>query len=350
MYGCAKSTTSTCFHIGLRAVVALESYYIQQPKVDVTPKEIQEKKRFYPYFKNCVGEIDGTHIRVKVPNKDTSRYRGRKGYPTINVLAACSFDLKFTYVLTGWEGTASDSRIVKDALKRDNKLLIPRGRYCLVDADLPHTLELMTPYRGVRATMTKRATDGSANPDAAAFRTKKISNYDQLVMLFSDDGASGSKAETAKEKNIPLSKSIEIKIEKVTDVDKLMENNEVILDNKHKDDDDDIQIVSATDVSPDESSKAKKLKKKLERKLQDEDEVVAEPQPQPQPESFEHNIVQTFKEIVDVMREGNKSHDYTGGEIEKELELMWLDAMNLQMLSYICRVIKSTLIPFLVLQ
>ena len=130
MYGCAKSTTSTCFHIGLRAVVALESYYIQQPKVDVTPKEIQEKKRFYPYFKNCVGAIDGTHVRVKVPNRDAPRYRGRKGYPNINVLAACSFDLKFTYVLTGWEGTASDSRIVKDALKRDDKLLIPRGNFC----------------------------------------------------------------------------------------------------------------------------------------------------------------------------------------------------------------------------
>ena len=129
IYGRAKSTTSRCFHKVLRAVVALETYYIQQPKGDVVPKEIQEKKRFYPYFKNCVGAIDGTHVRVKVPNRDAPRYRGRKGYPTINVLAACSFDLKFTYVLTGWEGTASDSRIVKDALKRDDKLLIPRGNF-----------------------------------------------------------------------------------------------------------------------------------------------------------------------------------------------------------------------------
>nr|KAJ0203101.1 hypothetical protein LSAT_V11C500239260 [Lactuca sativa] len=142
--------TQGCIYRVLRSVVALESYYIQQPKGDVVPKEIQEKKRFYPYFKNGVWEINGTHVRVKVPNKDVARYRGHKGYPTINVLVACSFDLKFTYVLTMWEGTASDSRIVKDALKRDDKLLIPRSRYCLVDAGLPHTIELMTPYRGVR--------------------------------------------------------------------------------------------------------------------------------------------------------------------------------------------------------
>ena len=65
---------------------------------------------------------------MRVPNRDAPRYRGRKGYPTINVLVACTFDLKFTYVLSGWEGTASDSRIIKDALTRENKLLILDGK------------------------------------------------------------------------------------------------------------------------------------------------------------------------------------------------------------------------------
>nr|KAJ0212221.1 hypothetical protein LSAT_V11C400162560 [Lactuca sativa] len=113
-------------------------------------KKFKKKKRFYPYFKNCIGAVDGTHVRVKVPNKDAPRYRGRKGYPTINVLAACTFDLKFTYILSGWEGTASDLRILKNALNREDKLVIPKGRYYLVDAGLPHTTTLMAPYRGVR--------------------------------------------------------------------------------------------------------------------------------------------------------------------------------------------------------
>jgi hypothetical protein len=76
---------------------------------------------------DCVGAIDGTHIRVKVSAKDAPRYRGRKEYPTQNVLAACTFDLKFTYVLAGWEGSASDSRIIKNALTREDKLKIPQG-------------------------------------------------------------------------------------------------------------------------------------------------------------------------------------------------------------------------------
>ena len=40
------------------------------------------------------------------------RYRGRKGIPTVNVLAVCDFNLQFTYVLTGWEGSAHDARIL----------------------------------------------------------------------------------------------------------------------------------------------------------------------------------------------------------------------------------------------
>ena len=74
-----------------------------------------------------MGAIDCTHVRVKVPSAEAIRYRGRKDFPTQNVLVACSFDLKFTYVLPGWEGTASDSRILKEALRRKNCLKIPSG-------------------------------------------------------------------------------------------------------------------------------------------------------------------------------------------------------------------------------
>lgn len=64
---------------------------------------------------------------MKVPREEAPRFRGRKDYPTQNILAACNFDMKFTYVLAGWEGTASDSRILKDALTREDRLNIPEG-------------------------------------------------------------------------------------------------------------------------------------------------------------------------------------------------------------------------------
>ena len=33
-------------------------------------------------------------------------------------MCACSFDMMFTFVYTGWEGTSNDSRVFMDALNR----------------------------------------------------------------------------------------------------------------------------------------------------------------------------------------------------------------------------------------
>lgn len=45
---------------------------------------------------------------------------GRKGYPTQNVMAACDFNMLFTFVWAGWEGSAHDTRIFNNALNSDH--------------------------------------------------------------------------------------------------------------------------------------------------------------------------------------------------------------------------------------
>jgi hypothetical protein len=54
-------------------------------------------------------------------------FRGRKSYTTQNVMAAVDFDLRFTFVIAGWEGTAHDASILRDALERPNGLRVPEG-------------------------------------------------------------------------------------------------------------------------------------------------------------------------------------------------------------------------------
>ncbi|KAL2338656.1 hypothetical protein Fmac_013102 [Flemingia macrophylla] len=90
-------------------------------------------RRYIIYSDELIGAIDGTHVRVKVPRSDAARFRGRKDWPTQNVFAVCNFDMKFTYVLGGWEGTASDSRILKDVLSRQDPLIISQAE---VDREL----------------------------------------------------------------------------------------------------------------------------------------------------------------------------------------------------------------------
>lgn len=44
------------------------------------------------------------------------RYRGRKGIPTFNVMACCDFDMCFTFISVGWEGSAHDTRVFLHAI------------------------------------------------------------------------------------------------------------------------------------------------------------------------------------------------------------------------------------------
>ena len=76
---------------------------------------------------DCVGAIDGTHVRASVPPEIQGRFRGCKDGTTQNVLAVISFDLKFTYVLAGWEGSAYDSRVLNDAFARPGGFSIPES-------------------------------------------------------------------------------------------------------------------------------------------------------------------------------------------------------------------------------
>ncbi|XP_043717675.1 uncharacterized protein LOC122665585 [Telopea speciosissima] len=46
---------------------------IKPPSFDEIPDEIRHNKKYYSYFKDCIGAIDGTHISVAVPVPDQTR-------------------------------------------------------------------------------------------------------------------------------------------------------------------------------------------------------------------------------------------------------------------------------------
>ncbi|KAL1200342.1 Protein ALP1-like [Cardamine amara subsp. amara] len=121
-----------------------------KPGLAVPPK-IRDSTRFYPYFKDCVGAIDGTHILAMIAGKDTASYRNRKGQLSQNVLAACNFDLEFIYVLSGWEGSAHDAKVLNDALTRNtNQLKVPEGKFYLVDCGFANRRNFLAPFRSTR--------------------------------------------------------------------------------------------------------------------------------------------------------------------------------------------------------
>ncbi|KAL0301402.1 UNVERIFIED_CONTAM: hypothetical protein Sradi_6417000 [Sesamum radiatum] len=121
-------TISRHFNNVLSAIMTVSLDFFQPPKSDVPP-EIQEDPRFYPYF------LGLSEIRMVFFRK--------------MFLAACSFDMKFHYVLAGWEGSAPDMRVLNSALTRHRKLEVPDGKYYLVDPKYANIPGFIAPYPGV---------------------------------------------------------------------------------------------------------------------------------------------------------------------------------------------------------
>ena len=125
------------------------SKYVRLPSSD-TPvhPSIHDNPKHFPFFQDAIGAIDGTHIAC-VPSADTrDAARNRKGFTSQNCLMCCDFDMLFTYVLSGWEGSVPDATIYYDARMTD--LAVPEGKYYLADAGFPNCPQLLVPYRGQR--------------------------------------------------------------------------------------------------------------------------------------------------------------------------------------------------------
>ncbi|WVZ62915.1 hypothetical protein U9M48_012606, partial [Paspalum notatum var. saurae] len=121
-----------------------------------TPTKILHSPRWNPHFKvslmpgqylspiDCVGTIDGTHVLARVPAAERAAFLGRKHTITQNVMVAVDFDLRFTYVLACWEGSAHDALILADALERNDGLKFPQ------DAGYAARPGFLPPYRSTR--------------------------------------------------------------------------------------------------------------------------------------------------------------------------------------------------------
>ncbi|XP_035817609.1 protein ANTAGONIST OF LIKE HETEROCHROMATIN PROTEIN 1-like isoform X1 [Zea mays] len=161
-YGWSLEPISRHFNEVLRGILFLSHEFIKLPNPETTLPEDPKWK----WFEDCLGALDGTHIDVNVPLNDQGRYRNRKQRITTNVLGVCDRQMKFLYVLAGWEGSASDSRILRDAMSREDSFVVPSGKFYLVDDGYTNGPGFLAPYRSTRYHLNEWAIQGN-NPSTA---------------------------------------------------------------------------------------------------------------------------------------------------------------------------------------
>lgn len=109
--GIHKSSVSRIVARVTTALSTLRNEYIKFPVREADMA--RTKQRFYDIaqFPRVIGAIDGTLINIKKPTENENLFISRKGVHCLNVLAVCSSDLLFTYIVAKFPGANNDSFI-----------------------------------------------------------------------------------------------------------------------------------------------------------------------------------------------------------------------------------------------
>lgn len=122
-------------------------------------------------FPNCIGAVDGKHIRIIKPERSGSMYRNYKQFFSIGLLAIADANYKFIYVDVGSFGKDADSTIFKNSSLwkklESNNLNIPAStRLSGGNVKLPYAfvgdeafglnMHLLRPYSGNNLPVKKR--------------------------------------------------------------------------------------------------------------------------------------------------------------------------------------------------
>jgi hypothetical protein len=82
-----------------------------------THDRIAADPKYAAFFGDCAGALDGTMVPAAISAEDAAMgsFRDRKKNISQNVLGVVNFDMTFQYILAGWEGSAHDGRVLRDA-------------------------------------------------------------------------------------------------------------------------------------------------------------------------------------------------------------------------------------------
>jgi len=146
-------TISKTFKRVLYALLHLYDNFLKPPRNEIPTQLIRTEHDWNKgcEFHNVHGAIDGTHVPAFLPPAEKGPYRNRKGIITQNVLAGCTLDLLFVYVLSGWEGSVHDAQVVKYALEQDPTFPPPLStNIYLADARYSIRTGILVRYKKVR--------------------------------------------------------------------------------------------------------------------------------------------------------------------------------------------------------
>ncbi|KAL5549428.1 hypothetical protein UlMin_004659 [Ulmus minor] len=167
-------TVCKYFHNVLHSVIRLHGELLKKPEL-VPENSIDER---WKWFMGCLGALDGTYVRVRVPVSEKPKYQNRKGDIATNVFGVCSQDMQFIYILPGWEGSAANGRVLSDALRRTTGLRVPH------DVGYSNCNRFLSPFCGQRYHLSEWRNGQQPNSAPEFFNMKHSSARNVIERCF----------------------------------------------------------------------------------------------------------------------------------------------------------------------
>jgi hypothetical protein len=105
-------------HFFKKIISIIARHFLKAPDPNLVHSKMAKNRRFFPFFRNCLGAIDGTHIPISISSEKASPFRNRKGTLNINVMVACDFDLNVTFISSDCEDSTTDSRVLRSTMSK----------------------------------------------------------------------------------------------------------------------------------------------------------------------------------------------------------------------------------------
>lgn len=166
---------TTIGRIARRVCKAVQHVLMKECIPTFTPERWQENARIFQEranFPNCLGALDGKHVRIEKPDFSGSQFFNYKKYNSIVLFVVADANYLFNYIEVGSYGRESDSTIFENSklnyLIKNDQANIPEGTPLpgTVNPTMPYTFigdeafslseAIMRPYTGTFLTHKKR--------------------------------------------------------------------------------------------------------------------------------------------------------------------------------------------------
>ena len=144
-----KSTAHKYIHKVSSAVCDIAPRLLVWPSHD-QQEEISRNVEMSTRIPNCVGFIDGSHIRLQSAPGGDKDYTNRKGYHSMQVQVVVDDKMIITDCYVGWPGSSHDARVfsnspIRDAMENGN--ILAANKYVFGDSAYPLSSYILVPFR-----------------------------------------------------------------------------------------------------------------------------------------------------------------------------------------------------------